>query len=835
MRIPPDTLLGRYKIRSTLGAGGMGVVFLAEDVELERLVALKVLPAEVSQDTERIHRFVQEAKATSALNHPNILTIYEIGRADGLRFIASEYIKGETLRQKLKREPFGLRESLAVALQVAAALNAAHEVGIVHRDIKPENIVLRDDDLVKVLDFGLAKLTEIKTDQSSVDTEAPTRAHVQTNPGVVLGTVAYMSPEQMRGKETDGRTDIWSLGVCLYEMLSGELPFAGETTSDTIAAILKSEPPLVESAPVELQRIVRKALQKERDERYQTVKDLLIDLKNLKRELEFAEEIERSHIPPFAKAVNVSTNQISAGATASSPAAVATQNSNAYPQSSAEYIIGEVKKHKFISLGALGVLIVALAVGSYFAFTAARPTAINSVAVLPFVNEGNDPNTEYLSDGISESLINNLSQLPQLKVIARSSTFRYKGKEIDPQEVASALGVGAIVTGRIIQQGDSLQISVELVKASDKTQMWGERYNRRAADLLTIQQDIAQEISERLSLRLTGEERQQLAKRYTDNAEAYQLYLRGRYYWNKRKPEDIKRGVEFFQQAIAHDPHYALAHAGLADSYNIMPTYAMLSPREAMPRARAAAQRALEIDETLAEAHTALAWSLARNDWKWAESEREFKRALELNPNYANAHLFYAITYLTSMERFDEVLMELKRTLELDPLSLIANTNLGMTYIYLRQYDRAIEQLRRTLELDPDFPPARQALADAYIAKGMYNEAIAIFHGSPEVEASFPIFVAPLGRAYAKTGRRREAEDVIKRLEENSRHGYVPPYFIAGIHAALGERDEAVASLERAYEERDVWLPRMKVDPAMESLSADPRFQDLVRRIGLTP
>ncbi len=457
MSLSSGAQLGHYEIQSQLGAGGMGEVYLAQDTKLKRHLALKILPEAFDKDKERLHRFEQEACAASALNHPNILTVHEIGQANGAHFITTEYIKGETLRERMGREPLTLRETLDVALQIAAALNAAHEAHIVHRDIKPENIMLRDDGLIKVLDFGLAKLTEKRNE--AVDTEGETRAQINTKPGIVMGAVAYMSPEQARGLETDARSDVWSLGVVLYEMLTGRQPFTGETMTDVLAVILHREPaPLDEHTAPELNRIVRKALQKNRDERYQTIKDFLLDLKNLKRELEFAEEIERSQIPPFTTSANVGANRASENATLIQPAAISTQHSLAAQTSSAEYLVGEVRKHKFLSLGVLAALVFALLAGSYFAFFAKRAASFDSIAVLPFVNASGDKETEFLSDGISETLINNFTRIPALRVTARSTAFRYKGKDTEPQAVGKELNVGAILTGKVLQRGESLSV-----------------------------------------------------------------------------------------------------------------------------------------------------------------------------------------------------------------------------------------------------------------------------------------------------------------------------------------------------------------------------------------
>ena len=590
--------VSHYRIISPLGSGGMGDVYLAQDTVLSRQVALKLLPEYFTRDRDRLRRFQQEARAASALNHPNIITIYEIGQVDDRHFIATEFIDGATLRQNFFGEgrhtsgkPLRLREVLDIAIQTADALAAAHEAGIVHRDIKPENIMVRRrDGYVKVLDFGLAKLTE-----GAVDTEAPTRAQVKTSAGVVMGTASYMSPEQARGEKVDARTDIWSLGVVLYELVAGCAPFERSTPSEVIALILEREPPplarYAREVPSELERIVSKALTKDREERYQTAKDLLVDLRRLRQRLEVEAEIERTVQPQERsseeKAVATSSEQ-TAAATARAATVETEDAAVAHSTSSAAYLVKEIKLHKRGALIALAALVALTAVAAYFAYSRHwaegsgninSAISIRSVAVLPFANESNDPDAEYLSDGISESLINSLSQLSQLKVIARSSSFKYKGNAIDPQKVANALGVQGIVTGRIVQRGDNLLISVELVDARDKTQVWGGQYNRKSSDLLAVQAEISQEIADRLRLKLTGAERQQLAKRPTENLKAFQYYMQGRAYAHRRTREDLLAAIRYCEKAIEEDRNYALAYAGLADAYTNLGSRAYIAPQ----------------------------------------------------------------------------------------------------------------------------------------------------------------------------------------------------------------------------------------------------------------
>ncbi|PYS61265.1 MAG: hypothetical protein DMF74_16725 [Acidobacteria bacterium] len=568
MTLTAGTKLGRYEIRSQLGEGGMGEVYLAQDTKLDRRVALKVLPAEVAANHDRMRRFMQEAKAASALNHPNIITIHEIEQIDSVNFIATEFIDGETLRQRLRKAPVKLGEMLDVAAQIASALSAAHAAGIVHRDVKPENIMLRRDGIVKVLDFGLAKLTE-RLPPDSVDTEAATEALVQTEPGVVMGTVAYMSPEQARGMAVDARTDIFSLGIVLYEMVAGCLPFAGSTSSEVLAAILSEKDPqplarYSREVPAELERLVMKTLAKDRDERYQTAKDLLIDLKGLKQKLVVDAAIERSAPPQLAGGGEAKPTDGRVVSTAPG-AAAQTEVAGAPTNSSAEYIISEIKRHKRSLTVALAVLLLA-AVGFGYWFSARRAsnaTQIESIAVLPFVNASGNSDVEYLSDGLTESLITSLSQLPKLSVRGRSSVFRYKGKDAPAQQVGKELNVQAILNGRVVQRGNDLTLHIELVDVDTETALWSGDYNRSMTNLVSLPSEIARDVSQKLRVRLSSADEQKVAKNFTANTEAYQLYLKGRFYWNKRTTEGYKKAIEHFEQAIDKDPSYALAYAGL--------------------------------------------------------------------------------------------------------------------------------------------------------------------------------------------------------------------------------------------------------------------------------
>jgi serine/threonine protein kinase/tetratricopeptide (TPR) repeat protein len=832
--LSPNTNLSHYRIVSKIGAGGMGEVYLAEDTRLGRKVALKILSAELTKQEDRVRRFEQEARAASGLSHPNILAIFDIGKEDSSHFIATEFIEGQTLRSVLTRARMKVGDVLDIALQGAGALAAAHAAGIIHRDVKPENIMVRPDGLVKVLDFGLAKLIEAQA--PSADSGARTIAKANTDPGTVMGTAAYMSPEQARGQQVDARTDIFSLGVVIYEMIAGRAPFEGETASHVIVSILEKEPvPLMRSspdAPSELERIVSKALAKDKDERYQTVKDLLIDLKRLKQRRDLDAEIERSISPDTLTQSAVATSSGQMVADTTMPSAGSSGEITARTTSSAEYLVSGIKQHKGGVIATLSLLVIAIAALVYFFYPANSAGAINSIAVLPLANASGDPNIEYVSDGVSESLINSLSQLQRLRVTARTTAFRYKGKEIDPQQVGRELNVRAVLMGRVRQVGDKLNIQVDLVDATTGAQLWGEEYNRKLSDILAVKQDISREITDKLRLRLTGDEQKQITGRDTTNAEAYQSYLRGRYHWNKRTADDLKKANEQFLQAIARDPNYALAYAGLADCYMLLEQYAGMPSSEAAPKAKAAAERALAIDDSLAEAHTSLAFYYNKS-WRWEESEKEFKRAISLNPNYPTAHHWYQ-SLLLSLGREEEALAEIERALELDPLSPVLGVNVGLIYIGKGDFDRAMEHARRLLELDPNFPLAHHLFGVVYLKQRRYAEAIAEFQRDVANDRS-AYSLSFLGHAYALAGRRDEALAILKELEEKYNRRESLGQYVAGVYAGLGDKDRAFAWLEKGFQDKSGLLHFVITDTPFDPLRGDPRFADLLRRMGLRP
>jgi serine/threonine protein kinase/Flp pilus assembly protein TadD len=802
MALSSGTKLQHYEILSPLGVGGMGEVYRARDSRLKRNVAIKILPESWIQDHSAVERFIREAHAVSALNHPNIITIYDIGQQDDIHFMATELVDGQTLRQHMKTARLKLPEALDVAIQVANALTAAHSAGIIHRDVKPENIMLRTDGYVKVLDFGLAKLTE----HDAPKIKKPSRKTIKgdTHPGTILGTVLYMSPEQARGLDVDSRSDIFSFAIVIYEMIAGCLPFSGATMSDVIAAILQSEPiPLSQCAaavPAELDWSVTKALRKNREERYQTIKSLLSDLKRLKQRLDFEAELGRVH-----------SSSSSAFNDTPAPAVPVTEQ-----------------------------VTLMLPQATNVAPKAARKTrvrkVIDSLAVLPLVNATRDPNAEYLSDGITESIINSLSKLPKLRVVPRSTVFRYKGSLIDPQEIGRELGVRAVFAGRVMQHGDSLIIKTELVDIAHDSQLWGEQYRRKMINIFSLQEEIAEDISEKLRLRLSGEDKKRLVKRYTENSEAYKFYLKGRYFvTTKRTEEWIKRGIEHFQQAIDLDPNYALAYSGLADAYAFLASSTGgWSPRDAYPKAKAAALKALEIDEALGEAHSSLGFFSLLYDWNFAQAEHEFKRAIELSPNYPHAHDGYGF-YLKALGQHEDAMRECLMIQQLDPLSPFGHVSLGWAYYFARDYDSAVQQCKKALEIDKHSAFAYWNLGLVYLQQERLESAISALSKSVTFSDSGLAFEAHLGFAYAIAGKRTEAIEVLADLHENARYSYVSAYYFAIIHLGLSEIDEAFKWLEEAYEERSGFMPFLKVDPIVDALRTDPRFVNLLQRIGLEP
>jgi serine/threonine-protein kinase len=796
-------LVGSYKILSILGAGGMGEVYLAEDLKLGRKVALKLLPTDLSKDENRLRRFEREARLASNLTHPNISTIHEVNETeDGRHFIVMEYVEGITLTQYMKEQQIEPGKALDVAIQVCSALATAHEAGIIHRDIKPENIMLRPDGYVKVLDFGLAKRTE---DQAGSLPPDGTAHLVETTAGLLMGTVCYMSPEQARGLELDARTDIFSLGVVIYQMVTGSLPFKGETMSDCLAAVLTTEPPPLSSysasIPAELDNAVGKALQKDRDERYRAVEELALALRGVQRDLDL----------PAARLAGTQ------GPTGSSS------------------LSSKRRKVAAFAVGA-ALLIGLIALGSYLRGRSAA-ASIDSIAVLPFENQNHDPDSEYLADGVTESIINNLTQLEKLRVIPRSSVFRFKGKVTDPIAVGQQLHVRAVLLGRLLQRDDTLTVNSELIDVRDNTQIWGEQYTRKLSDALSLQLAISQEISSRLKSKLTHEEQGRLAELQTSDPEAYQWYLKGRYYWNKRGPDNVKKALEQFDQATHKDPSYSLAYVGMANCYALLAAYRVegYPPTESYIKARSFVERALHLDDLLAEAHACLAFINEFDDFSHSsDAEKEFKRAIELNPNYPTTHHWYSM-HLYRLGQFDEALAEARRAQELDPLSNVINGQVAETYLLKDDANSAIEQCKRALALDPNFGPVHVTLGYAYLKQKNYDEAIAELQKAAELSDGMAEVLGNLGYGYAVSGRRSEAIAVLQQLEQKYSREEANEIDIGKVYAALGDKEHAFWWLEKAFQTRSADLREMRWTMEFASLHGDSRFADLLRRMGQAP
>jgi serine/threonine-protein kinase len=746
----PETI-SHYRIQKKLGAGGMGEVYLAEDTVLDREVAIKFLPHDSLADEQAKRRLIREARAAAKLDHQNICAIHEVSEEAGYSFIVMPYVKGETLANRIRNRRLNLSDCLEIAVQVADALSEAHSHGIIHRDIKPANIMITPRGEVKVMDFGLAKFIR---DKSVVQSEAMTDNYL-TKPGVIIGTVPYMSPEQIRGDSVDAKSDIFSFGVVLYEMATLHHPFPGKNATATLAAILSSAPRSLSThskeIPAELETIVLRALQKNREERYPTIDDLLDDLRDLKSKYR--------------------TNQ--------------------------------------------------------------KPAkTVPSIAVLPFVNMSSDPDNEYFCDGLAEELINALTKIGQLYVMARTSAFSFKGKNISIGEIARALNVKTVLEGSVRKAGNRLRITAQLINAADGYHLWSERYDRNMEDIFDIQDEISLAIVDVLKGKLLGDEKTELLRRHTDDPQAYELYLKGRYYWNQRTRRGLQKAIDCFQQAISIDANYALAYAGMADAFNLLPGHGGLVPEECFPKARDAARKALEIDARLAEAYASLGFSSYRFYLDWSAARDYFNQAIKLNSNYATAHHWYS-EFLTMTELFDEALLHSQRALYLDPLSLPINTDVGQTFFFARQYDQAIEQLKKTIDLDPIFTRAHIFQAVAYEQKKMYQQAIDHCRAAVASSGGSTFSLGTLGHIYSSAGKPKEAEKVLEELIELSGHSYVSPSDIAIVSIGLGRMDQALEWLEKAYDDRSVWLVWLKVDPRLDGLrAASPQFKSLLERIG---
>jgi serine/threonine protein kinase/tetratricopeptide (TPR) repeat protein len=745
-----------YRVLEKLASGGMGDVYRGEDTRLGRQVALKFLPELHVGDPEALRRFLQEARVASALNHPHICVVYEIDEDAGQPFIAMELLEGRALDKEIAGEPLALDRTLNLAVQIADGLEAAHEKGVVHRDIKPANLFVSHGDRAKILDFGVAKLKRpLATDQTAPLETAPQAS--LTSPGLTLGTLSYMSPEQARGEELDGRSDLFSFGAVLYEMATGQKAFPRQGPGVTIQTLLSLDPPppatLNPGVPSELERIIQKLLEKEPERRYQSVSELLSDLRILQR--------------------------------------------------------GSGGRQR----------------------AAAGETPVRSLAILPLINVGDDKETEYLADGITEELINGLSRLPRLRVMARSTVFRYKGRDIDPRIVGRELQVEVVVSGRVEQRGGAVVVTPELVDVANGWQLWGERYDRRLDSLQEIQEEITREITRQLKLTLTGEVARP-GRPPTTSPAAHQAYLNGLYYWNRWTADGFRKAIEYFEQAIKEDPRYALGYAGLADSFSLLGLFALAAPKEAFPRAKEAALQALSIDPDLAEAHASLGTTRFFHDWDWPAAAGDFESCLEGNPSYVPGRRIYSMA-LSAVGRRDDSLREAQEALALDPLSLSTMLNLGWALFNARDYQGAKQRCRQAIELAPDFSRARELLALAHAHAGELDAAVEQTRAVMALKEPGPRRLAVCGHTFAMAGDMDAARAMVTRLRDLAARQYVPALAIAFVSAALGKKDTAFGWLERAFDEQDGLLVWLRVDPRLDNLRSDPRFEDLVERVGL--
>ncbi len=854
--LPSGSTLAHYRIVSKIGAGGMGEVYLAQDTKLDRKVALKILPADLAGNQDRMRRFVQEAKAAAALNHPNIAHIYEIGESDGVNFIAMEFIDGVTLREKIHQEHTELRKLLRFLQHAAEGLAKAHAAGIVHRDLKPDNIMITRDGHAKILDFGLAKLIEGHGDAETRGHGAegetliaasprlpvpasPLPSPSGTSPGIIMGTVGYMSPEQAQGKtnEIDQRSDIFSFGCLLFEAATGKKPFEGDSVVKSLHMVIyESAPSITElnpSAPSDLQRIVRRCLAKDPDERYQSIKEVAIELKELRRELQGA-GIDTTVTPPGKGETTGSTE----GTRSQSLSPTIGTPSIETKASSAEYVATGIKQHKLAV--AISLIVVVAGITAFALYLRGRNSsvAIQSIAVMPFVNESGNADLEYLSDGMTETLISSLSNIPNLSVKARSTVFYYKGKEISPKKIGEELKVQAVLLGRVSQRGDDLKLSLELVNTETQDVIWSEQYNRKQSDLVSLQSEIAKTVSDKLRLKLTTTEQERVSKTYTTSSEAQQLYLKGRFHWNKRNTEDFQKAREYFQQAIANDPNYTLAQTGLADTLALMPYYGNFRPSEYMPLAKQSAQKALELDSNLAEAHASLGQILVNYDYDFKGAERELKRAIELDPKYPSAYQWLSEVYLY-LGNSDQALSEINKALELDPLSMVINNNKGRVFEFGGKQDEAIAQYKKTVELFPDAQSLRNNLATDYEAKGMYSEAIEQRFIQLKLLGVSPENIKNLQLAFEKDGYKGFVQKQIdiqldgqRSSLEKDKNAYLPGFRIAIDYARLQDKDKTFEYLNKAYDQREPQISELKIRLPFNFLRDDPRFRELVKKVG---
>ena len=777
-------IVSHYRILEKIGAGGMGEVYKAQDLKLGRLVAIKILPADLSLDTAAVQRFQLEARAASALNHSNICTVHEIDEAEGRHFIVMELLEGQTLKDRIAGKPLDNPSILEFGLAIVDALAAAHAKNIVHRDLKPTNIYLTDSGQVKLLDFGLAKLAR---PQSAGEASAlATATQSMTAPHTVVGTLPYMSPEQVLGREVDQRTDIFSMGVVLYEMSTGRLPFESDTATELMVKIAHGVPPSIDSLnpriPGALARVIAKCLEKDRERRYASAPELLGDLRKLQ---------QGKMLLPRRQAATI-------GIAAAVVVALL-----------ALFAVLPANWRSKLSLGG---------------------PRITRLAVLPLTNLSGDPTQEYFADGMTEILIADLTQINSLSVISRASAMQFKGLKKPLPEIAKQLGVDAIVTGSVMKSGERVRITAELVDSSTDHQLWAKFYERKIDDVLGMQGEVAQAIAGEIRARMTPQEAGRLARSHTVAPAALEAYLQGRYYQNLYEPEPLLKSVDYYEQAVQIDPGYAAAYAGLAEAVDGL-YYVGAQPFEvAIPKAKEAATKALALDPSLAEAHNAIG-SVYFNSWNWSESEKELKKATEINPGWSIAHIYYS-TLLRHAGRTEESIAEAKLALEVDPLSILANSAMGDAYLDARRYDLAIAQYQKALDLHPNDSTVESTLGLAYVCNRMYDQGIEAIQKSVALDGIDPSLSPDLAYAYGLMGKNAEARAILRQLLALAQQAPVPPGYIAIVYAALGEKDNALTWLEKAYQQHSSMMTWLKTDPRFDSIRQEPRFQELMRRVG---